>query len=94
MTKQVKSDSFFNFFDPPAHESIDDESMEEDDRMLLSMDVEIGQTIRDTIVPHALFHFTGEAAEDEDDDDYDEDEEDDEDDDGEEDDEDEEEEEE
>lgn len=38
------------------------------DRMLLHLDFEIGQTIRDTIVPHALFHYTGECDVDDDDD--------------------------
>jgi hypothetical protein len=39
--------------------------------MLLHMDFEIGQCIRDTIVPHALFHYTQEADEGDDDDDFD-----------------------
>jgi len=79
VTKQVKADSFFNFFDPPPHTGVrsDDDLMDESDRMLLHMDFEIGQCIRDTIVPHALFHYTQEA--DDEDDDFDEDDEDEED---------------
>jgi hypothetical protein len=77
VTKQVKAESFFNFFEPPAHSGAqDDEGMSDEDRMLLHCDFEIGQTIRDTVVPHALFHFTGEAQEMDDDDEYDEEDED------------------
>lgn len=73
VTKQVKAESFFNFFDPPSHSGTDaDEAMSDEDRMLLHCDFEIGQTIRDTVVPHALFHFTGEAEDmDDEDDDFD-----------------------
>lgn len=89
VTKQVKNDSFFNFFDPPAvpdlNEEVDDETRE-----LLNADFEIGQILRDRIVPRAVLYFTGEAHDEEsydeddgedDDEDFDEDELDDEDDD-------------
>jgi len=60
ITKQVKNDSFFNFFEPPAvpeaTEEIDDETRE-----LLNADFEIGQILRDRIVPRAILYFTGEA---------------------------------
>lgn len=68
VTKEVKTDSFFNFFDPPHDtEDLDDESKE-----LLNADFEIGQIIRDRIVPRAVLYYTGEAHDD-DDDEYDED---------------------
>merc|ERR1739844_59388 len=64
ITKQVKNDSFFNFFDPPP---ISDDP---------DADVEIGHYIRDRIIPRAVLFFTGEALED---DEFDEEEEEDED---------------
>lgn len=75
VTKEVKADSFFNFFDPATNENGIDDDMDEADKNLLSMDFEIGQMFRDTLIPHALFHFTGETEVE--DDDFDEDEEDD-----------------
>jgi nucleosome assembly protein 1-like 1 len=73
VTKQVKADSFFNFFDPPAvpvtpeaEADMDDES-----RDALNADFEIGQVLRDRVIPRAVLYYTGEAH---DDDDYDDDE--------------------
>jgi len=64
VTKEVKADSFFNFFDPPevpeGSEDVDDETRE-----LLNADFEIGQILRDRIVPRAVLYFTGEANDDE-----------------------------
>lgn len=66
VTKEVKTDSFFNFFDPPVEtEDMDDESKE-----VLNADFEIGQIIRDRIIPRAVLYYTGEAHDD-DDEDYD-----------------------
>uniref|UniRef100_A0A915HN41 Nucleosome assembly protein 1-like 1 n=1 Tax=Romanomermis culicivorax TaxID=13658 RepID=A0A915HN41_ROMCU len=70
VTKEVKTDSFFNFFAPPE----ETEDMDEDTKDILNADFEIGQIIRDRIVPRAVLYFTGEAH-DEDDDDYEEDDE-------------------
>ncbi|KAL1531008.1 Nucleosome assembly protein 1 [Salvia divinorum] len=93
--KTEKCESFFNFFNPPEVPD-DDEDMDDDKaeelQNLMEQDYDIGSTIRDKIIPHAVSWFTGEAAEgdelilsdedDEDDDDEeDEDEEEDEDDD-------------
>uniref|UniRef100_A0A915AXX5 Nucleosome assembly protein 1-like 1 n=2 Tax=Parascaris univalens TaxID=6257 RepID=A0A915AXX5_PARUN len=75
ITKTVKADSFFNFFDPPTiktkAETNEDDEVDEDQE-LLRADFEIGQMIRDQIVPRAVLFYTGEAT-DEDDlfDDYD-----------------------
>ncbi|GMT24502.1 hypothetical protein PFISCL1PPCAC_15799, partial [Pristionchus fissidentatus] len=67
LTKTVKADSFFNFFDPPKVDA--DHKNEEDDeddetQELLRADFEIGQIIRDHVIPRAVLFFTGEAAED------------------------------
>ncbi|XP_022749941.1 nucleosome assembly protein 1;3-like isoform X3 [Durio zibethinus] len=100
ITKTEDCDSFFNFFNPPQvpddDEDIDEDTAEELQNQM-EQDYDIGSTIRDKIIPHAVSWFTGEAfqgdeleIEDEDDDgdeDEDEDDEEEEDDDDEEDDE-------
>ncbi|XP_055801376.1 nucleosome assembly protein 1;1 [Solanum dulcamara] len=83
--KTEQCESFFNFFSPPQvpedEEDIDEDAAEEL-QGLMEQDYDIGSTIRDKIIPHAVSWFTGEAAEDdfadlEDEDDEDDDEEDD-----------------
>jgi len=76
ITKQVKNDSFFNFFDPPPISDDPDADVDPETQDLLTADFEIGHYIRDRIIPRAVLFFTGEALED---DDYDEEEEEDED---------------
>ncbi|XP_028778756.1 nucleosome assembly protein 1;4 [Neltuma alba] len=85
ITKTEKCESFFNFFHPPQipeEEDIDDDDVEELQK-LMEHDYDIGSTIRDKIIPHAVSWFTGEAVHDEyedieaDEDDYEEDEDDD-----------------
>ncbi|KAL9228535.1 hypothetical protein vseg_004106 [Gypsophila vaccaria] len=104
ITKTETCESFFNFFNPPQvpedEDDIDDDAAEELQN-LMEQDYEIGSTIRDKIIPHAVSWFTGEAVQgdefediEDDDDDDDEDEEDEEEDEEDEDDEDEDEEEE
>uniref|UniRef100_A0A8R1E2A9 Nucleosome assembly protein 1-like 1 n=1 Tax=Caenorhabditis japonica TaxID=281687 RepID=A0A8R1E2A9_CAEJA len=66
LTKTVKADSFFNFFEPPKskderNEDEDDDSAEE----FLELDYELGQAIRDTVIPRAVLFFTGELQSDE-----------------------------
>lgn len=79
VTKEVKNDSFFNFFDPPVVPEGGEEELDEETRELLNADFEIGQILRDRILPRAVLYYTGEAQDDEDYDESDEDEEDDED---------------
>jgi len=71
VTKEVKNDSFFNFFDPPVVPDGGEESLDDETRELLNADFEIGQILRDRILPRAVLYYTGEAQDDED---YDEDE--------------------
>lgn len=69
VTKAVKTDSFFNFFDPPS-ESLDNpdtEDLDPDTEQLLQSDFEIGQFLRERVVPRAVLFFTGEALEEDDD---------------------------
>ncbi|XP_073226561.1 nucleosome assembly protein 1;3-like isoform X3 [Cicer arietinum] len=91
--KTETCESFFNFFNPPEvpedDEDIDEDAAEELQNKM-EQDYDIGSTIRDKIIPHAVSWFTGEAAEGEDFEDLDDDEDDEDDDDEDEDDEDEE----
>merc|ERR1719266_2829805 len=70
VTKEVKNESFFNFFDPPLLP--EDPEVDADTQEILEADFEIGHYIRERIIPRAILFFTGEALEE---DDYDEDEE-------------------
>ncbi|KAL9157034.1 hypothetical protein ABFS82_09G118800 [Erythranthe guttata] len=84
--KTEKCESFFNFFSPPEvpdDEADIDEDEAEELQNLMEQDYDIGSTIRDKLIPHAVSWFTGEAAEgneldmvDDEDDDEDDDEED------------------
>jgi len=75
VTKTVKTDSFFNFFDPPDIENEDE--LDEETEDLLAADFEIGDFFRQRMIPKAVLFYTGEAIEEFDDsDDDDEDEED------------------
>jgi nucleosome assembly protein 1-like 1 len=71
VTKEVKADSFFNFFDPVTFTPGEEDELDDVTRDLLNADFEMGQILRDRILPRAVLYFTGEAA---DDDDFDEDE--------------------
>ncbi|XP_021847063.1 nucleosome assembly protein 1;4 [Spinacia oleracea] len=88
ITKTESCESFFNFFNPPQVPEDDadlDEDAAEELQNLMEQDYEIGSTIRDKIIPHAVSWFTGEAVQgdefDIDDDEGDDDEDDDDDDD-------------
>merc|ERR1712242_447721 len=63
ITKQVKNDSFFNFFDPPPISDDPDADVDPETQDLLTADFEIGHYIRDRIIPRAVLYFTGEALE-------------------------------
>ncbi|CAA7262400.1 unnamed protein product [Cyclocybe aegerita] len=91
--KARPTDSFFNFFSPPvppteegieAGDYDDDEIADLEEK--LEVDYQIGEDLKEKIIPRAVDYFTGKALEyevmDDDDDDYDDDDDDDEDDDG------------
>jgi nucleosome assembly protein 1-like 1 len=61
VTKTQKEDSFFNFFDPPEMPD-DNESCDEELEALLTTDFEIGQYIRERIIPKAIWYFTNEVT--------------------------------
>lgn len=64
ITKTEDCESFFNFFNPPQVPE-DDEELDEDTaeelQNQMENDYDIGSTIRDKIIPHAVSWFTGEA---------------------------------
>ncbi|KAI8841445.1 putative nucleosome assembly protein Nap1 [Chytriomyces cf. hyalinus JEL632] len=70
--KTVPAPTFFSFFNPPKPPTEDDEDIDEDIDSKLEMDYEIGELIKEKIIPHAVDWFTGKALQYEDDDEYDE----------------------
>ncbi|KAF8067010.1 nucleosome assembly protein [Lyophyllum atratum] len=91
--KARPTESFFNFFTPPVppaedaleNGDIDEEELEEIEEKL-EMDYQIGEDLKEKIIPRAVDYFTGKALEyevmDEDDDDFDDEDEEDEDEEG------------
>ncbi|XP_055820414.1 nucleosome assembly protein 1;2-like [Solanum dulcamara] len=70
--KTEECESFFHFFDPPQLPEDAEELDEETAEVLqgqMEQDYEIGSTIREKIIPHAVSWFTGEAVPIDDDDD-------------------------
>lgn len=58
--KTVPTESFFNFFSPPAAPS-DDEDVEDDIEERLELDYQLGEDIKEKLIPRAIDWFTGEA---------------------------------
>ena len=67
--KAKPTDSFFNFFSPPTPPSDPDaeEDLSESDidelESRLELDYQIGEDIKDRVIPHAVDYFTGKALE-------------------------------
>ncbi|KAL8987623.1 MAG: hypothetical protein Q9177_003188 [Variospora cf. flavescens] len=59
--KTVPTESFFNFFDPPKAPSEDDESAASDFEERLELDYQLGEDIKEKLIPRAIDWFTGEA---------------------------------
>ncbi|KAL2350303.1 nucleosome assembly protein [Cryomyces antarcticus] len=59
--KTVPTESFFNFFSPPAPPSDDDEDADEDIEERLELDYQLGEDIKEKLIPRAIDWFTGEA---------------------------------
>jgi len=81
VTKEVKADSFFHFFSPPALPEDPEAEVDEEVQMLLQQDFQIGHYLRERIVPRAVLFFTGEEQGDDEEESDDEDDDEDEDDD-------------
>merc|ERR1719319_1247981 len=65
VTKEVKNDSFFNFFSPPALPEDPEAEADEEVQMLLQHDFQIGHYLRERVVPRAVLSFTGEEQDEE-----------------------------
>ncbi|KAL8755422.1 MAG: hypothetical protein Q9199_003645 [Rusavskia elegans] len=59
--KTVPTESFFNFFDPPKEPSTDDNDAASDVEERLELDYQLGEDIKEKLIPRAIDWFTGEA---------------------------------
>ncbi|MCJ1354365.1 MAG: hypothetical protein MMC33_004353 [Icmadophila ericetorum] len=62
--KTVPTDSFFNFFNPPVAPKDDEEPQDdtpEDIEERLELDYQLGEDIKEKLIPRAIDWFTGEA---------------------------------
>lgn len=57
----VPTESFFNFFSPPQPPADDDESVASDIEERLELDYQLGEDIKEKLIPRAIDWFTGEA---------------------------------
>jgi nucleosome assembly protein 1-like 1 len=58
--KTVPTESFFNFFSPPAVPEEEDEATSELEA-ILELDYQLGEDIKEKLIPRAIDWFTGEA---------------------------------
>ena len=62
MKKTVPTESFFNFFSPPKAPTEDDEDDAASDiEERLELDYQLGEDIKEKLIPRAIDWFTGEA---------------------------------
>ncbi|RCI13628.1 hypothetical protein L249_5513 [Ophiocordyceps polyrhachis-furcata BCC 54312] len=63
--KTVPTESFFNFFSPPKppaeDEAVDDDDIISDIEERLELDYQLGEDIKEKLIPRAIDWFTGEA---------------------------------
>ncbi|KAI1261273.1 hypothetical protein F5Y18DRAFT_207395 [Xylariaceae sp. FL1019] len=59
--KTVPTESFFNFFAPPKAPTDDDEDAASDIEERLELDYQLGEDIKEKLIPRAIDWFTGEA---------------------------------
>jgi len=69
VSEEINEDSFFNFFSPPkVPNPKSEEEYDEEVRLVLEEDFEIGEVLRQAVVHEAVLCYTGEAIIDEEDD--------------------------
>lgn len=61
MKKTVPTESFFNFFSPPKAPTEDDDDAASDIEERLELDYQLGEDIKEKLIPRAIDWFTGEA---------------------------------
>ena len=59
--KTVPTESFFNFFDPPKAPEGEDDDVDSDVEERLELDYQLGEDIKEKLIPRAIDWFTGEA---------------------------------
>ncbi|KAI4215044.1 MAG: hypothetical protein LQ351_002358 [Letrouitia transgressa] len=59
--KTIPTESFFNFFDPPKAPNVDDDNAVSDVEERLELDYQLGEDIKEKLIPRAIDWFTGEA---------------------------------
>lgn len=59
--KTVPTESFFNFFDPPKPPIDDEDDASSDIEERLELDYQLGEDIKEKLIPRAIDWFTGEA---------------------------------
>ncbi|KAI9750466.1 MAG: hypothetical protein M4579_006456 [Chaenotheca gracillima] len=59
--KTVPTESFFNFFSPPKAPDDDDDDSASDIEERLELDYQLGEDIKEKLIPRAIDWFTGEA---------------------------------
>ena len=57
----MPTESFFNFFDPPKAPKEEDEDAASDIEERLELDYQLGEDIKEKLIPRAIDWFTGEA---------------------------------
>lgn len=57
----VPTESFFNFFSPPQPPTDDDDTVASDIEERLELDYQLGEDIKEKLIPRAIDWFTGEA---------------------------------
>ncbi|KAF1915339.1 hypothetical protein BDU57DRAFT_518260 [Ampelomyces quisqualis] len=59
--KTVPTESFFNFFDPPKPPQDEEDDASSDIEERLELDYQLGEDIKEKLIPRAIDWFTGEA---------------------------------
>ena len=57
----MPTDSFFNFFSPPAPPGDDEDEASSEIEERLELDYQLGEDIKEKLIPRAIDWFTGEA---------------------------------
>ena len=57
----MPTESFFNFFDPPKASDEDDDDVSPDNEERLELDYQLGEDIKEKLIPRAIDWFTGKA---------------------------------
>lgn len=57
----MPTESFFNFFAPPSPPADDDDDAASDIEERLELDYQLGEDIKEKLIPRAIDWFTGEA---------------------------------